>query len=192
MSESEYLAWDLAHPEKHEYVDGEVVAMAGEDPAHTFLAGRLVAALGTRLRGRRCSVHASDLRVRIAETGLYAYPDLVVICGAPEYADTRPRSLLNPRVIVEILSETTQDYDRGAKFAHYQRRASVLEYVLVSCPERRVEHYRRLDTGQWLLTVVEGDAEVPFPCLECAVPLSELYEGIEEHVSPSRSPALPR
>lgn len=184
MSEAEYLAWDLAHPEKHEFVNGDVVAMAGADPRHSALTMRLGAALGSRLRGRPCLVHASDLRVRVDETGLYAYPDLVVVCGPHELADTKPRTLLNPKVIVEVLSATTAEYDRGAKFAHYQRRASLEEYVLVGCPERRVEHYRRLPTGQWLLTVVEGDGVVPFPGLDLEVPLGELYDGLDAVLPP--------
>ncbi len=185
MSEADYLRFDLEHADgKHEYVNGEVIAMAGAHPAHTFLTSQLVIALGTRLRGRPCSVHASDLRVKVSETGMYAYPDLVVICGTPRFAPTNPPTLLNPKLVVEVLSPSTSEYDRGAKFAHYQRLSEVQEYLLVGCPDRRVEHYRRLATGQWLLTVVEGEGVLELPTFELSVPLDELYTGIEAFVEP--------
>ena len=176
MSEAEYLLFDLEHVgEKHEFVNGEVLAMSGAHPAHSFLAARIVLALGNRLRGRPCTVHASDLRVQVSETGMYAYPDVVIACGTPRFAPTRPPSLTNPRVVIEILSPTTADYDRGAKFAHYQRIAEMQEYVLVGCPERRVEHYLRLPTGQWLLTEI-GTGEVPISACAITIPLDEIYE----------------
>lgn len=186
LSEAEYLEFDLAHAhEKHEYVNGEVLAMAGAHPAHTHLAMQLGASLVYRLRGRPCSVHGSDLRVKVEDTGVYAYPDLVVVCGPPRFAPTTPPTLLNPKLVVEVLSPSTQSYDRCAKFAHYQRLGAMQEYVLVSCPERRVEHYQRLPTGQWLLTVVEGGGTLNLPGFELSIPLEEVYAGIEALLEPA-------
>ncbi|MBI5493598.1 MAG: Uma2 family endonuclease [Deltaproteobacteria bacterium] len=115
MTEEQYLAFDIANEGKHEFVNGEAVAMAGASEAHSILQANILVALTNRLRGGRCRVHGSDLRVRLAETGMYAYPDVTVVCGKAEFAPTRPESLLNPRVIVEVLSETTANYDLGAK-----------------------------------------------------------------------------
>lgn len=180
MTEAEYLAFDLSSPGKHEFVNGEVVAMAGAHPAHVQVVGSLLVSLRTRLAGRPCRVLASDQRVRVDDTGLYAYPDLVVFCGRPDYAATNPPTLLNPSVLVEVASEATAAFDRGAKFAHYQRLPSLQEYLLVSWEERRVEHFRRIDARQWHLTITEGEGEVDFPTLGVTVPLAEIFAGIDD------------
>ncbi len=176
LTEAEYLALDEGSDVRHEFYGGEVVAMAGADPRHGAVAASLVRQLGARLEGGPCLVWAADQRVRVDETGLYAYPDLVVVCGRPEFADTRPRTLLNPLVVIEVLSSSTESLDRGAKFAHFQRRSSLAEYVLVSPAERRVEHYRRLEGDRWELTVVAGDGVLAFPALGPEVPLDQVYE----------------
>lgn len=116
-------------------------------------------------------------RVRHDETGMYAYPDLVVVCGEPEFADTRPETLLSPRIVVEVLSESTEDYDRGAKAAHYRHRASVDAVVFVDSRRRYVELQTRNADGTW--TLAERTAgELPLVALEFAVPLDEIYEGV--------------
>ncbi len=139
----EYLALDAASPEKVEFVNGEVVAMTGVTEAHSIVRGNVVAALGSRLHGKKpCRVHGPDLRVTISETGLYAYPDVVVVCGQPEWAPTRPESLRNPKLLLEVLSHSTADYDVGAKTAHYRLRASVDGIVHV---DSRARLGRRLE-----------------------------------------------
>ncbi len=175
MTEAEYLTYDLAHEGKHEFVNGEVLAMSGATLGHSRIQTNLVTALATRLRGGPCSVHGSDLRVRLDETGLYCYPDVTVFCGAAELASTRPETLLNPRVLVEILNETTEEYDRGAKVAHYRHRASVDTILLVDSRRRLVEIMARMSGTTWTLTEhTDGVVRV----LGHDVPLDELYDGV--------------
>lgn len=179
MTEAAYLALDEASAERYEYYAGEIVLMAGAEPVHGALVADLVTALRVGLRGRPCMVWAESQRVRIAETDLYAYPDVVATCGRPEFADTRPQTLLNPLLIIEVLSPSTETDDRGAKFAHYQRRASLREYVLVTPEKRRVEHYQRLDDDRWLLSVYMGDDVLVLPTVELEIPLADIYAQAE-------------
>lgn len=173
----EYLAFERGSDVKHEYVNGEIIAMAGASPEHGSIQADLHLAIGKRLSGRRCRTFLSDTRVRIDTTGLYAYPDLTVVCGRPQFSDEKPASLLNPTVIFEVLSESTEAYDRGEKTAHYRHHASVQAYVLLSSTAERVEVYRRGGDGWWQLGTFDGDVSVPLSSLEIDVPLSEIYEG---------------
>jgi Uma2 family endonuclease len=181
VTEEEYLAWDLAHEGKHEFVNGEILAMAGTDPTHDRVVANLLAALTVRLRGGPCRVHTADLRVRTDETGLYSYPDLTVVCGEPTFAPTRPATLLNPTVLIEVLSPTTAAWDTGGKAAHYRRRASLRGHLLVTVPDRRIELYERRPDDRWLLTPVEGEAAVlRIEVLGVDLPLSEVFDGVAE------------
>ncbi len=174
MTEAEYLAYDLAHEGKCEFVNGEVLAMSGVTPAHDVVQVNLVVALANRLRGTDCRVRGPDLRVRLDETGLYGYPDLTIVRGAAGYAPTRPETLLNPRVIVEVLSESTEEYDRGAKAAHYRRRASVESILLVDSRQRLVEVQRRNANGTWTLSEhTAGTIRV----LDVDLPVDEIYDA---------------
>lgn len=174
-TEAEYLEWDRTHDGKHEYVNGEILAMSGVSDAHDRVQVNAVVALASRLHQGPCRVRGADLRVRLDETGLYCYPDLTVVCGEPEFAPTRPVTLLNPRVIVEVLSETTEDYDRGAKLAHYRRRASVDLIVLVDSRQPLVELLRRNADATWTWSDhTDGSVRI----LDADVPLAELYEGV--------------
>lgn len=140
---AEYLAAERDATIKHEFVDGQIVAMAGGTPEHARLAANVVAALVSALRGRRCGVFSSDLRVHIPATGRSTYPDVTVVCDEKQTADIDEDAIINPVVIVEILSPTTEASDRGEKFAHYRRLEALQEYVLVSQDQPRVEVYRR-------------------------------------------------
>jgi Uma2 family endonuclease len=181
LTEHEYLAWELAHDGKHEYVNGEVLAMAGTDPSHDRVVANLVVALTARLRGGPCRVHTADLRVRIDETGLYAYPDLTVVCGEPVFAPTRPATLLNPTLVVEVLSPTTAAWDTGGKAAHYRRRESLRGHLLVTVPDRRIELYERRPADRWLLTPVQGEeATLRIEVLDLDLPLGEVFDGVAE------------
>jgi Uma2 family endonuclease len=180
MNEDEYLALERASSRKHEFVNGEAVAMAGGSPRHALIANNVGGELRARLRGGPCRVFQSDLSVHVAATGLYTYPDVTVVCGTPRLHPKDGRSVLNPKVVVEVLSASSEAYDRGAKFAHYQRLPDIAEYVLVAQDQRRVEHYRRLDTGQWLLTTREGEGEVELPALGVVLALDEVYAGVED------------
>jgi Uma2 family endonuclease len=179
ISEDEYLARERASATKNEYVNGEVIAMSGASLGHNLVAANLTGSLRERLRDRPCFVLPSDQRLYVRATRMRAYPDVTVVCGTPEMDDKDRMSVLNPVVLVEVLSPS-EAFDRGAKFAHYRHVVSLQEYVLVSVEDRRVEHYRRLEGGQWLLTeVVAPTATVQFPALGVDLPLSEIFAKLD-------------
>ncbi len=182
MTVEEYLAFEATAETKHEFVNGEIIAMAGSSLEHSVVTTGLTSAVTAALAaaGRPCVTLSPDTRVQLAETGMYAYPDLTVVCGGLE-VDRRenPPSLLNPTVIFEVLSESTEAYDRGAKAAHYRSRASLKEYVLVSSTVRRVEVLRRGEkSGWWESAIFEGDAAVPLASLGIEVPLEDIYRQL--------------
>jgi Uma2 family endonuclease len=180
VTEDEYLEHERRSEAKHELIHGAIVAMAGASREHNAIAGNVVRALGALLKERRCLVFPSDQRVHVEATGLFTYPDVTIACEGLRFHPKHRDTLLNPRVIVEVLSDSTEAYDRGAKFAHYRTIPSLLEYVLVSQDEHRIEHYRRLDTGQWVLTAYDGDAaSVALPALGCELPLAEVYDKLD-------------
>lgn len=178
MTEPEYLAFDLATAGKHEYVNGEVITMAGASLAHLTIHTNLTGLLFAALRGRPCRALGSDARVRIDETGLYAYPDLTVYCGPAELAPTNPPSLLNPKVIIEILSEATADYDQGAKAAHYRLRATVEAVVFVDSRRRLVQLQTRNPDGTWTLDDRPAGV-VRITAIDVSLPLDAIYEGVD-------------
>jgi Uma2 family endonuclease len=181
ISVEEYLEMEARSEEKHEYFNGEIYAMSGASPEHNLISGNVLAELWRQLRDRPCRVYPSDQRVKIPDTGLYTYPDVTVICGAPEFDDSKPRSLLNPTLIVEVLSERTEAYDRGAKFAHYQRLPSLQEYVLVSSHQTRVERFLRQETGAgWLYgQCSQPDATLELASIGCTLPLAGVYAKVQ-------------
>jgi Uma2 family endonuclease len=180
LSENDYLTRERAAQVKHEYVNGELIAMAGASPQHNVVASNIAGVLREQLRNRPCLVLPSDQRVFVPATGLYAYPDVTVVCGRPEFHAKDDWILLNPVVIFEVLSESTEAFDRGAKFAHYRHLDSLAEYVLVAIGERRVEHYRRVASAQWMLTSHETpDAAVALPALGLDLPLAQIFEKLD-------------
>jgi Uma2 family endonuclease len=183
MTVEEYLAFEATAETKHEFVNGEIVAMAGVSIEHSFVREGLAAAVLNALDAARrpCRTLSADSRVRLDETGLYAYPDLTVVCGRPELdRSENPPSLLNPTAIFDVLSESTASYDRGAKAEHYRGRASLQEYVLVSSTERKVEVFRRGEKrGWWETAIFQGDAVVPLASLGIEVSLDDIYRQLE-------------
>jgi Uma2 family endonuclease len=180
FTESEYLALEAASDTKHEFVDGTIISMAGARPPHNALAANATIVLGALVRERDCIVLTSDQRVHVTATGLYAYPDVTVACGERLYKDDNPPSLLNPTVLIEVTSTSTEDYDRGTKFLHYQSIASLREYVIISHRERRIDHHRRLESGQWLATSYTNDGDaVEMPALGGSVRLREIYAKVD-------------
>jgi Uma2 family endonuclease len=177
MTEAEYLAYDLAHEGCHEFVNGDVVAMAGGSEAHALATMNVGRALGNLLAGGPCRVYSADLRVRVRETGVYAYPDVTVVYGRAELDNGRPPSLLNPRVVVEVLSDSTEAHDRGAKAAHYRRHPSVEVLVLVGTQERRVEVQVRNADGTWTLSETSEAGSVRLGPLGVELRLEEVYAG---------------
>lgn len=147
----EYLLWEETQPTRHEYLNGQIFAMAGASPEHNDIVANLLGALGNQLRDKPCRARGLDQRVKIPETGLYTYPDALVVCGRPEYEDEKRLTLLNPTVIVEVLSDSTESYDRGKKFRHYRSIPSFQDYLLVAQDTVWVEHYVRSSEGGWIL-----------------------------------------
>lgn len=179
-SPTEYLALERKAERKSEYLSGEIFAMSGASEGHNLIAGNVFAALHAQLRGRPCRVYVSDMRVKVSPTGLYTYPDVVALCGKPVFDDEQKDTLLNPTVIIEVLSPSTEAYDRGDKFAHYRRLESLAEYVLISQEKFRVELYVRQPDNQWLLSEA-GDLQdtVRLPSVACELVLAEVYENVE-------------
>ncbi len=180
ISEAEYLELENASEERHEYVNGIVYAMSGKSLRHNHIVMNLVRALGSALEaaGRRCLVLANDQRVHVAGTGIYTYPDVAVTCERAKMAGQDPRSLVNPGLLVEVLSPSTETYDKTAKFAHYRNIPSLAEILFVAQDEPHVDHYRRLESGQWLLTEHRVGA-VELPSLGCTLTLDAIYANLD-------------
>jgi Uma2 family endonuclease len=138
-----------------------------------------VATLHAQMRGRPCDVFSGDMRVHILATGLYTYPDIAALCGEPQLEDDEPDTLLNPGVIIEVLSPSTEAYDRGSKFDHYRSFESLQTYMLVAQDRWQIELYQRQDTGDWLLSVVKGpEARVSLSAIGCELALADVYERV--------------
>lgn len=152
VNPQDYLAWERQQETRHEWFDGEIFAMTGASREHNLMCVNIAASLHAQLRGQPCEVYTNDMRVKVRETGMYTYPDIVAACGQPEFEDAAVDTLLNPVLIIEVLSDSTERYDRGAKFAHYRNLPSLEDYLLVAQTECRVEHYCRQDVNQWLLS----------------------------------------
>ena len=179
LTPEQYLEAERAAEFRHEYYNGQMYAMSGGSYQHGQIIGNLTAQLSKALNPRPCSVIPNDLRLRVSPHGLYTYPDVIVICGEPRFADDRSDTLLNPALIVEVLSPSTEAYDRGFKSAQYRTVQSLEEYALVSQAEPRVEVFRRQPGGHWLLSEAIGiEAVCHFESLDCAVPLAEIYAKV--------------
>ena len=180
VTPAEYLEYERRSEQKHEYLSGRVYAMAGGSPKHNLICGNAARALGNRLRGRPCVVLTSGQHVFVEATQLGTYPDVTVLCCRAARNEDFPQSLINPSILVEVLSPSTEAYDRGAKFDHYRRIETLREYVLISTDRVAVDHYLREDDGTWRLTASRGlESKLRLPTLDAVVPLSELYEKIE-------------
>ena len=175
MTYAEYLVFEEKSVEKHEFLDGEVFAMAGGTIEHAGLAAAISIALGAALRDRPCRVYSSDLRVRIRATGLTTYPDVSVVCGQAEADAEDACAIVNPLLLVEVLSDSTEAYDRGEKAAHYRHIPSLREYVLVSQHRPRIEVFRRNDAGRWELYEYESGSHAELASVGCAIAVDDVY-----------------
>jgi Uma2 family endonuclease len=178
LSPEEYLSNERRAEFKSEYVDGVAYAMAGGSERHNLIAANIIIALGVQLRDRPCRVYPSDLKVRVPNSKRFFYPDVSVICGETQFADEERDVILNPIIVVEVLSESTEAFDRGKKFISYQQIESLKEYLLVAQDEFVVEHYLRQADG-WLYTKASGlDAAIALPALNCRIALSDIYSKV--------------
>jgi len=176
MSPEEYLALERKAPLRSEYVNGEVFAHAGASRTHNLIVANALACLHAQLAERGCEVYANDMRVGVAKEGPYLYPDVVVVCGGPVFRDEHIDTLLNPTLIIEVLSESTEAYDRGGKFARYRLLASLQDYLLVSQSEPRVERFARQPGEKWLLSEVRGleGALLRLDSIGCELPMQAI------------------
>ena len=183
LTPEEYIAFErkfLPDSEivRHEYMNGEIIPMSGASRAHNLIAGNIFGELRDQLKGSGCEIYMSDMRVSIPATTSYFYPDVGVVCEEPRFEDEVFDMLLNPIVVVEVLSSSTEAYDRGEKFAHYRQLASLQEYVLVAQDQTFVEHYHRQEK-QWILTDFQRlDEILPLPSIQCELALQEIYERV--------------
>ena len=179
VSAEAYLAWERAGQEKHEYRDGEVVAMTGASREHILITTSTTSVLYRQLEDRPCEVYTADMRVFLVDTRRYVYPDLSVVCGEPQFGDDYLDNLLNPTVIIEVLSPSTEGYDRGEKFHHYRTIPSLREYLLIAQDAYRIEHFARQGQHHWLLTVADGlDSSIHLPSIDCTLHLAEVYKKV--------------
>jgi Uma2 family endonuclease len=174
MTPEEYLAFERASDQKHEYVDGEIFAMSGGTREHSLIGQNVAGELRNALLERACEVHGSDMRIKTA-AGKYHYADAFVVCGPPVFEDETRDVMLNPKAIVEVLSDSTERYDRGDKFASYRTIDTLMDYVLVSQTAVLVEHYHRLADGTWLYRALETGDKLVLPSLDCEIPVDRLY-----------------
>jgi Uma2 family endonuclease len=175
----QYLALERRADFKSEYDGGFITAMAGASRVHNLIAGNLHGEIRSQLKGRPCEVYMGDLRLCVNSTGLYTYPDVMAVCGEREYLDAEVDTLLNPTLIVEVLSSTTESYDRGRKFGHYRRLASLKEYVMVAQDEINVERYTRRGDDWVLSEFTSLDDILRLESINCEVPLREIYDRVE-------------
>ncbi|MCU0490062.1 MAG: Uma2 family endonuclease [Chloroflexaceae bacterium] len=179
-TEAEYLAFERASSTRHEYYNGRVYAMAGATEAHNLIAGNVIAALHGQLRAKPCRVYPSDMRVKVRKTGLNTYPDVIIVCGQPEFVDDTGDTITNPIVIVEILSPSTERYDRGMKFQHYRTIATLQEYLLIAQDHHRIEHFSRQSNGLWQLQEAVGlEEQIVIRAIDCILALADVYEKVE-------------
>lgn len=179
LTPEEYLAFERKATTKHEYLNGQIVAMSGASFAHNFLTMNVANQLYNQLIGGECQVAASDMRVKATQMGSYFYPDVVVVCGEPRAEDETFDTLLNPTLIIEILSPSTETYDKGEKFEHYQQITSLKDYILISQNKVHVEHYRRQE-NEWLQTeFAELEDVLSLRSVGCELRLQDIYRRVE-------------
>ncbi len=175
----EYLALERQADYKSEYFAGEIFAMTGASRKHNLVAGNVLASLHAQLKGRPCEIYPSDMRVKVSPTGLYTYPDVVIICGDPAFDDDQKDTLLNPTVLVEVLSKSTASYDRGEKFEHYRKLNSLTEYLVIAQDKHHLEHYVRQPDNQWLLSETDDMQEtIHLHSIECNLALLDIYDKV--------------
>lgn len=177
---ADYLALEQSSNVKHEFLDGQIYGMAGGTPEHAALKAAVIGLLFPQIRGGGCRAYDADLRIRVPETGLATYPDLTVVCGPRELHPEDPDAVTNPTLIVEVLSKSTADYDRGDKFEHYKRIASLRQYVLLSQLEPELEVWSRGPENEWTKTISRAGERAYLESIGAALDVSEVYEAAAE------------
>ena len=179
MTEDEYLAFERRSDQRHEYFEGQVYAMAGESPEHSLINANLIAVFVSQLKGGRCRAFSPNMKVRTGPGALYSYPDLAIVCGEPALLDEHRDVILNPAIVVEVLSPSTEAYDRGKKFLRYQRIQTLTDYLLVAQDETRIEHFVRKPNGHWDWSCSTGsDGLIQIASIGCEFRLGEVYDNV--------------
>jgi Uma2 family endonuclease len=179
LTPEEYLRLERLAERKSEFFDGEVIPIPGVSRYHNRINRDLVVELTNQLDGHECEVFFCEMRVKISATGSYAYPDLAVVCGEPVFEDARTDTLLNPRVLIEILSESTETHDRGRKLRHYRTIKTLQEYLLISQSECRIERYSRLPSGDWVYSdTTDLQGTVDLQAIHCSLPVARVYRSV--------------
>ena len=175
-----YLEIDRRADFKNEYFDGEIFAMTGASRKHNLITANVTSALNPQLRGRQCELYVSDMRVKVSASGLYTYPDVLVVCGTPIFEDKEIDTLINPTVIIEVLSKSTEGYDRGDKASHYRKLDSLFEYILISQNKAHIEHFVRQPDNQWLLSETDDlQAKIDLGSIDCQLAMADVYDKVE-------------
>jgi len=189
-TEDQYLSMERGSEERHEYIDGQIYAMAGESPEHGAICTNLTREVSAQLKGTRCQAFAKDMRVRsgplprrrYSQKGLYSYPDLVIVCGELQFIDENRDTLINPKVIIEVASPSTGAFDRGDKFRRYRTfNPSLTDYLIVAQNHPFIEHFALREGGQWVIaaSVTELSSSVHIASVNCALRLVEVYDRVE-------------
>ena len=181
-TEEDYLALERSAPYKSNFHDGEIFAMTGASRKHNLVSGNIYRELSLQLKNRRCEAYMSDMRVKAAKARSYYYPDIAVVCGTPEFEDAHVDTLLNPTLLIEVLSPSTEAYDRGGKFAHYRKIASLCEYLLVTQDQPSIERYLRQGEVWILSETVDIEASVLLDSIGCTLSLREVYDKVLDDV----------
>lgn len=179
VTPEEYLALERQAEYKSEYLHGEIFAMTGASRKHNLIAVNIIGALEPQLRSKSCELYVSEMRVKVTAAGLYTYPDVAVVCGEPKFEDDYLDTLQNPTLLIEILSKSTERYDRIAKSDYYRTLDSLTEHLLVAQEEYRIEQYTRQPDNHWILTETSSlEGVVELPSIECSLPLSDVYRKV--------------
>jgi len=171
-----YLVWEETQAQRHEFVNGEVFAMGGIRQAHVVVSGNVFAALKQHLRNKPCRTYISDMKLRVEQVDAFFYPDVMVSCDKLDHK--AEQFISNPVVIIEVLSDSTEAYDRGAKFSAYRHIESLKEYFLIDIDAKRIECFRRTPDNDWLLHVYEAGSSCEFVDLQCSIALSDIFEDV--------------
>ncbi len=192
LSVAEYLAFERGQQDKHEYIDGDIYLQAGASVAHNLICANIIAGLRPQLRGSSCRIYPSDMRIKISQRHHYVYADVTIICGTTMLDASDPETVRNPKVIIEILSPSTENYDRGRKFQAYRRIPDLEEYLLVAQESIRVEHFVRQTTTIWMMTeYTDLSATIALPSIQAALPIRTIYDELELSEDSDSAPINP-
>jgi Uma2 family endonuclease len=181
FTSAEFLEFERQSEVKHELIDGELFEMAGANKRHNQISSNVMRLLGNQILERQCNIYSSDMRVKITSTGNYTYPDVVAVCGDEQFEDSTEDTLLNPQLIIEVLSKSTEAYDRGAKFEYYQTIEGFREYVLITQEPFRVEQYVRKNENEWTyFEFRKPESIIKLNSIDCEVSLQDIYHKIQQ------------